>query len=156
MCGILKRAIKELVRICEGEIKVRWTIGLISEHADTVFVYTKGHVRKGVGDMGLILKDTQKVPVTVGFLDGKGNPAKVDGVPAWSVSDATILSVTPAADGMSATVMAIGPLGTSQVSCTGDADLGEGVRPVAATLDVEVQAGEAVSAGINAGAPVEQ
>lgn len=156
MCRILKRLFRELENLCPEEIKVRWKIGPIREHTSTSFVYTTACCKKGVGDMGLILSDSQKFDATVGFVDKKGQPAKVDGVPSWTVSDPTILSVEPAADGMSATVKAIGPLGTSQVSVTADADLGEGVRNVVGTLDVEVVAGEAVAANINAGAPVEQ
>jgi len=104
----------------------------------------------------LILKDTEQAVLNGGFLDKKGNPATVDGLPVWSVSDATILSVQPAADGLSATIVANGPLGLSQVSISGDADLGEGMKPVVGTLDVTVVAGEAVSATINAGTPTEQ
>ena len=80
----------------------------------------------------------------------------MDGIPEWSVSDPAILSVTPSVDGLSATVKAIGPLGSCQVSNTADADLGEGTKPIIGTLDVNVVAGEAVAAVIEAGAPSEQ
>lgn len=106
--------------------------------------------------MALILKDTQKFSAAVKYVDGKGNPAKVEGTPQWSVSDVNLLGVTPSDDGMSAEVVATGPLGSCQVSVTADADLGEGTKPIIGTLDVDIVAGEAVSAVIEAGAPAEQ
>jgi hypothetical protein len=104
----------------------------------------------------LTLTDTQKDDLGVTFTDAKGNPALVDGAPAWSVSDPTILSVTPTADGMGATIAALGPLGSCQVSVTADADMGGDVKALVGTLDVSVVAGAAVSANISAGAPTEQ
>jgi hypothetical protein len=103
--------------------------------------------------MALILTDVQKVTLAVAFVSAKGNPAVVDGLPVWGTSDATVLSVVPAADGLSADVVAVGPLGTAQVSVTADADLGEGVRALVGTLDVTVIASEAGAIVINAGVP---
>src|SRR5882672_4450321 len=59
-------------------------------------------------NMSLVIKDTDvpgTVQVSIAFVDAKGQPAKVDGVPTWVASDPTIVdSVTPAADGMSAAI----------------------------------------------------
>jgi len=101
----------------------------------------------------LVLTDVQKCALGAAFVDAKENPASVEGVPVWAVSDASILTVAAAADGVSAVITAIGPLGPSQVSVTADADLGEGVVPVVGVLDVIVAASQAVSAAISAGAP---
>ena len=38
---------------------------------------------------------------TLQILDAQGNPAAVAGIPQWATSDATVLTVTPAEDGMS-------------------------------------------------------
>jgi hypothetical protein len=108
------------------------------------------------GTIMLILTDTQQVPLAVAFLNKAGNPAPVDGAPVWSSSDETVLTVTPAADGLSAVAKATGKLGTAQVSVTADADRGEGVRSISGVLDVTVQPSDAVSASISAGAPEEQ
>lgn len=102
--------------------------------------------------MSLILTDTQKVVLSIAPKSAAGNPAKVDGVPAWSATGDQ-LTLTPAADGMSCVVTTSGTLGTAQVSVTADADLGEGVKPIAGTLDIEVVAGEAVSLGISHAEP---
>lgn len=104
----------------------------------------------------LVLRDTEKVSLSVQFVDIKGNPAPVDGVPTWASSNEAILTATASADGMSAEVVAVGPLGPAQVSVTGDADLGAGVAQVIGTQDINVVPSEAVSAVITAGAPEPQ
>jgi hypothetical protein len=102
--------------------------------------------------MSLILTDEQKCSLSVAFTTAAGHPAPVDGVPQWSVSDANVLNLTVAADGMSA-VVASGALGTAQVNVQADADLGSGVTTISGVLDVEVKPAQAVSVGISAGTP---
>jgi hypothetical protein len=104
--------------------------------------------------MALILTDEQKVQLSINPVTAAGNAARVDGVPVWSVSDSNVLSLEVAEDGLSAWVSTVGPLGESQVAVVADADLGEGRRELAATLDVTVVAAEAASLAISAGAPV--
>jgi len=50
-------------------------------------------------------------------LDQAGNVISVapDAPPVWTVSDATLATITPAADGMSATILPVGPLGAFKV-----------------------------------------
>ena len=105
------------------------------------------------GEDMLTLTDIQKCALTVAFQTAAGNPAKVDGVPEWSVSDGALLALEVAEDGMSATVTAVGPLGIGQVLLKADADLGEGVKEITGLLDVEVIASEATVAIVAAGAP---
>lgn len=104
----------------------------------------------------MVLKDTEKVTLSIAPLDAKGNAASVDGAPVWASSNEAVLTVTASADGFSAVAVAVGPLGTAQVSVQVDADLGEGVKPLAATLDIDVLAGEAVALSIAAGTPEAQ
>lgn len=66
---------------------------------------------------------------TLTILDATGAPAKVDGIPVWASSDATVVSVTASADGMSAKVPCIAP-GTARITVTADADLGAGVSTI--------------------------
>jgi hypothetical protein len=103
--------------------------------------------------MSLILTDLQKVTLSIQPVDAVGNPARVDGVPAWSCSDETVVTIDVAGDGLSCVATSVGPLGTAQVNVTADADLGDGVKSIAGTLDVEVMASEAVSLTIVAGTP---
>lgn len=103
-----------------------------------------------------ILTDSQQIPLTAAFTTKKGNPAKVDGVPAWSSSDPAIVTVVPAEDGLTCLALAVGPEGTAQVSVKADADLGSGVREIVGVIDLEVHPGEAVAAVVTGGAPEEQ
>ena len=68
--------------------------------------------------------------------DPPGNPATVDGVPSWASSDPSIVSVTPAPDGLSAVAESTGNLGNVQISVAADADLGSGVREITAVGDI--------------------
>ena len=103
----------------------------------------------------MILTDTQEVDLAIQPLDKKGKPAQVDGVPAWVSSDTTIITVTPAADGLSAVATA-GNIGHAQVTVSADADLGPGVTTITGVLEIDVAGGQAVSLGITAGTPREQ
>lgn len=82
--------------------------------------------------------------------DKAGNPARVDGVPSWSVSDEGFGTLTVAPDGMSAEYLPSGTLGSMQVNLEADADLGEGVKPLKGALDVQIEAGEAAVIVLNA------
>lgn len=103
----------------------------------------------------LVLKDTQQCSLAIAPINAKGRPAPVDGVPQWATSDPNVATITPSANGMSAVVKA-NFAGTAQVSVTCDADLGTGKRNITGTLDVRVDAGEAVSVAITPGTPAEQ
>lgn len=93
--------------------------------------------------MAITIMDNQTFEATVVAVDSKGNPARIDGVPAWTVSDPALLSLT--VNGAQAIVSATGPLGVGQLRVSVDADLGEGVRTLTGVLDVEVIGGEAVA-----------
>lgn len=94
------------------------------------------------------LPDDKTASAAVSYVDAKGNPAKVEGKPVWSSSDDTVLKVTAADDGMSATIEPVGPLGVAQVKVEADADLGAGVSPIITLADVEVAAGTAVAGNV--------
>lgn len=102
------------------------------------------------------LTDSQEVVYTVDFKTKKGNPAKVDGVPEWSTDNTELLALTPAADGLSCKVSAVGPLGKATVTMKADADLGAGVVDIFGTAEVEVGPGTATNVTLTAGAPSEQ
>jgi hypothetical protein len=140
--------------------KLKIPIGIVSERAlnapsPTGLVYV--HHKKEESDIMLLLTDSQQcvlgpvVPKSKG-----GNPAPIDGKPVWTVSDPTILTLTVTDDGLSATVVSTGKLGTSQVAVSADADLGEGVTTISGTVDVTVQAGAAVTLEVPTGAPTEK
>jgi hypothetical protein len=105
--------------------------------------------------MTLTLTIDQKALVELQITDRVGNPATVDGVPAWASSDEAAVTVTPDADGMTAWVTAGDGVTAEAVMVTTkvDADLGEGTREIIGTLQVNVAAGEAQFVELQAGAP---
>ncbi len=109
--------------------------------------------KREVEDMALVLTDEQKVSISLQPVTAAGNPAKVDGAPTWSSSDPSILALDVAPDGLSAVATTVGPVGTSQIHVNADADLGAGVVPLDALLDVEVIAAQAASLTLVAGTP---
>jgi len=102
--------------------------------------------------MALKLTTHQEAEVAVEYKDKYGNPAVIDGNPIWAVSNADILRVISTNRPNVVIIQAVGPMGSSQVSVTADADLGEGVRELIALQEVSVVAGEAVAATMSFGA----
>lgn len=82
---------------------------------------------KGVFYMDLPI-DATSVSAALAFVDKKGNPvpAVVQGVPGWTLDVAANVSVTPAADGLSAVFAPLGPTGTTIVTVAGSVDYGVG------------------------------
>lgn len=99
------------------------------------------------------IKNTQKFSVGYEAKDAFGNLTTIQS-PVWTASDPTKLDVVNSADGSTAEIVALGQAGISQVRLDGDADLGDGVRPIFAVLDVEVLPGDAVVVEVKPG-PVE-
>lgn len=102
-----------------------------------------------------LVHESENLPLSITITTLKGNPAKVDGLPIWAVSDPAVGTLAVAADGMSATFTSVAS-GSASVSVTVDADLGEGVRNIMGSLDIQVISDEAAIVTINAGAPVPQ
>lgn len=125
----------------------------IKPHDAVRILITRGPVEEQ--PMALVMTSTQQCLLTMQPLDAKGNPAKVDGVPEWQVTNPAVCSIEPAPDGLTAMCKAT-DLGDTQVNCTADADLGEGTRPITGLIDVSIRPAEAVSIGIIAGTPEEQ
>lgn len=102
--------------------------------------------------MSLLITNEQKVKLTIAPKTAAGNPAPIDGIPLWNVSDSSVLTLDVAPDGLSAYAIS-NSVGTSQINVVADADLGEGVREIASVLDIQVVNAEAVSLGIISGDP---
>lgn len=100
----------------------------------------------------------QTMPLSLVILNDKGKPAKVDGKPAWELSQGADDGVTLVADddGMTATLKSpSGHSGQARVVVTADADLGEGVRAITSECDIIISLREATSVEITPGAPVD-
>lgn len=103
--------------------------------------------------MKLVLTDIQQVELSIAPVDAAGNPAPVDGVPTWDVSDPTLGTLTVATNGLSAMFVTSGKLGSGQINVSADADMGEGVKTITGVQEIEITASEATSLGITAGTP---
>lgn len=107
----------------------------------------------------LVLTATQDCILSLGATtDKKGNPAPIDEStpPVWSSTNTDLLTVAPSGDGKTATVSAVGPIGTAQAQVSVDLQVGDGVVPGIGVLDVEITAGLAATVNIVPGTPTEQ
>ncbi len=68
------------------------------------------------------MTDIQSRPVTLTYEDAAHNPTTAPvgaPVPVWQSSDPTIVTATPAPDGLSAVLAAVGPEGSATISWDG-------------------------------------
>jgi len=98
------------------------------------------------------ITNEQKVNVTLSPKTDSGKPAKLDGVPVWSVvsGDSTVVA---AADGMSADLVSSDTPGDTTFLVDGDADLGSGVEDIQETITLHVAGANAKNLGITVGTP---
>lgn len=87
-------------------------------------------------------------PATLQFVDSFGNVgvAPSGETPVWASANTQILTVTAAADGMSATIVTVGPTGTDNVTVTDGTLTG--------ILEVTVIAGAVTQITVVPGTPV--
>lgn len=89
--------------------------------------------------MKIRILDNQTTPVTINAspaADAAGNAGIFNGPLSYTVSDSTIVKITPSADTLSVDVERVGPLGTATVTAT------DGV--VTQSFEVDVVASEAL------------
>jgi hypothetical protein len=110
--------------------------------------------KKEITSMVTISADKKRT-FSIQPVDAKGRPAPVDGVPVWAVSPEGGVTLFPAADGLSCDVAWLAPKAGQVVTVTADADLGEGVKTITGTVDVQTLASEAVSFTISTGEEVD-
>lgn len=92
-----------------------------------------------------------------GALDGKGNSVPVPtfaAPPSWSSSDPTVLTVAPAANGLSAVVTAVGKVGTATITVSGTPQGSS--TAINGSAQVSVTAAAAASLSIGFGTPAIQ
>ena len=99
----------------------------------------------------------QDVAANFGAVDAKNNPVPVPAFsapPAWLSSDATILTVVAAADGLSAVATAVGAIGTASITVSGTPTGAS--SPISGSAQVQVTAAAAASLVIQFGTPATQ
>jgi hypothetical protein len=119
--------------------------------ATNVFFYLIRGDGSQIKIMNKIIKSGEKFAVALSAEDKNGNPAALDGAPAWSLTDDTIGALVVAEDGMSAQFQSAAKVGTCTIQVHADADLGEGVKDLLGELEVIVMPGEAVKITLSAG-----
>jgi hypothetical protein len=103
--------------------------------------------------LDLTITNEQKVQVTLNPTTDTGKPAKLDGIPEWSViSGGSTLDV--AADGKSAFLVSADDPGDTEFLVAGDADLGEGKEEISDVIRLHVAGANAKNLGLAASAPV--
>ncbi len=100
----------------------------------------------------MTLKDSQTVTLTLKALDSKGQPATLANPPVWTLSDATLATLTAAADGLSAVITPLGPVGSFTVQASETTGASSFVSD---PFPIDVVGGDAVSIVITAGTPVD-
>lgn len=106
------------------------------------------HIFGGI-DMSATMSAGTYATVSVEWKDKAGNTVKVDGPTKWESRDPETVQATVATGNPQiANLFAPGKVGTTQVMATADADLGEGVKSVTATIDIQVISGQAVGGEI--------
>lgn len=110
--------------------------------------------KKGNRVLELTISNEQKVKVHVNPVTDAGKPAKLDGVPKWSVVSGPG-TVVPADDGLSADlVSADDDLSDTTFLVDADANLGTEVEDVQDTILLHVTHANAKNLGLTADAPV--
>jgi hypothetical protein len=148
--------------VAKLEVKLGGTLQLllreIEEEPVAFFTVTFGNFTLTArGDhMAYTLPVDKQVKVKVSYVDAQGNPASVDGAVRWSSSDDKIAEVFADEVAEKSFEAVVVPRGVGQVQILADvdADMGDGVRPLATLMDIAVIAGEAVAGVIEpVGAP---
>jgi hypothetical protein len=142
------------------DLRIGGTIKFVTETETpvtcrTTLIYDGFSITVEGDHMAYTLPVDHKVTVKVSYVDAADNPAEVQSI-RWDTSDKAIIDVNVStSDDNQATVFPQGKLGQVQVRATADVDLGEGIKPLITTMDVEVVGGEAVAGTIEPVGPAE-
>ena len=101
------------------------------------------------------MSSTQQNTLSIAPVDRKGRPAPVENI-VWATSNSEVLTVEASSDGLSATVKAVGPLGSATVSVTCDGHIGEGDVTLAGSEEYTITAADAIALAVAAGEITEQ
>jgi hypothetical protein len=102
--------------------------------------------------MAFVITNAQKVLLTLRPLSAAGHLALVDGVPIWTSTPGNIVTLVPAASGMSCSVIS-NQIGITQIRITADIAIGPSVKTLDTTFDIQVIASGVMGLGITSGVP---
>lgn len=135
----------ELLTAEDPAVRLVLTAGMVSEITDGKRVIDGWPIRKG---NAMQLKDTQQVDLAVEAVDSKGFDVVGDAI-TWTASDTTAVTLVPAPDGKTVTVVANSPAVGVVLTATDSNGL-------TVTDTVDVITGDAVALKITEGTPVDQ
>lgn len=86
--------------------------------------------------MSFNIQTGQSKTATASFTDASGTvqPLPTGNIPAWAVTPAGALTLTPAADGMTCAIVGGSPLGALTLTATVEGDPTPGVDTIVATI----------------------
>jgi hypothetical protein len=117
-----------------------------------VDINLEGTITKGAKFMNMT--DSQQCVSTLKPVTKAGKPATVEpGSISWT--GPSFVALTPAADGLSCTFVAMG-VGNDFYSVSADADLGAGVSTISGRFPCTVTPSQAATLGVDEGTPTEQ
>jgi|ERR1051325_5585414 hypothetical protein len=103
--------------------------------------------------LDVTITNEEKVQISLNPVTATGKPAKVDGVPVWSVQFGTV-TLDVAADGLSAFIVSGDNPEDADVLVDADADLGPGVADISDVVHMHVTSANAANLGLIASPPV--
>ena len=101
------------------------------------------------------ITNAQKINVTLAPTTQSGKPARLDGKPSWDVVSGNS-TVERSDDGLSADLISSDDPGVTEILVKADADLGEGVEEISATIVLTVEGEHAANLGITVGEPTDK
>lgn len=135
----------ELLTAEDPAVRLVLTAGMVSEIVNGKRVIDGWPIRKG---NAMQLKDTQQVDLAVEAVDAKGFDVLGDTI-SWTASDTTAVTLVPAPDGKTVTVVANSPAVGIVLTATD-------TNGLSVTDTVDVIPGDAVALKISEGTPVDQ
>lgn len=101
------------------------------------------------------INDHQILPLAITPKDRDGDVVDVENV-VWTSSDTSIVTVQPEPDGLTCFATSTGAVGEATVTCTADADLGDGVQAIEQECLITVVQSNAESLNMSTGVPIER
>lgn len=89
--------------------------------------------------MNGIMSNEQKFTATATFRDQRGTTLRIDGIPSWTVSDPTLVTLEPSVDGLTCVVRSRGSSGKGKLTCVASVHWASGPMTVTATTEFEVK-----------------
>lgn len=126
---------------CTRRVHFDWGVGLVTNKTS-----------KDITTMDIKITSEQKVTVTLSPKTDSGKPAKLDGMPAWSVISGNS-QVVVSEDGLSASLVSADDPGDTEILVKADADLGEGIEEISDIIKLSVVGATAKNLGITVGTP---